>query len=201
MTTVGYGDIVAGTNSEKAYAVFAMLLGATVFGYIVGSMASLVGKFDGGAARYKERMDELRDYMEERSFTKPLRKKVKRFYEFYFQRRSAFDEPTMLNELSENLKRQIVLYLNKYVLLYFEATHAILVLAVHARVIAWPIGSKPSTNPPSFSRALVWDALTWHVLVAAGLSFKRFHFSKAGTAALSLTCLLLCTPYSRCLVK
>ena len=75
---VGYGDIIPQNNTEKIANILSMFIGATVFGYIVGSMASLVGKFDAGAAQYKDRMDELNAYLRERKISKELRQKVRR---------------------------------------------------------------------------------------------------------------------------
>merc|ERR1712127_829219 len=43
ITTTGYGDITPKSESEVLYCCFAMFLGALMFGYVVGSMASLVG--------------------------------------------------------------------------------------------------------------------------------------------------------------
>ena len=36
MTTVGYGDILPRNDVERVYSIFIMILGATIFGYIVG---------------------------------------------------------------------------------------------------------------------------------------------------------------------
>ena len=47
MTTVGYGDITPQNNTEMAYAVVIMILGGTVFGYIVGSIATLINSSEG----------------------------------------------------------------------------------------------------------------------------------------------------------
>ena len=60
------------TDAEKMYAIFSMLLGATVFGYIVGSLASIMQKFDAHAARYKEKMDEVKEYIKERGLSREL---------------------------------------------------------------------------------------------------------------------------------
>ena len=40
LTTVGYGDIVPANNSERTYALFSLLIGALVFGY----MLSMIGE-------------------------------------------------------------------------------------------------------------------------------------------------------------
>jgi CRP-like cAMP-binding protein len=47
MTTVGYGDITPQNNTEMAYSVIIMILGGTVFGYIVGSIATLINSSEG----------------------------------------------------------------------------------------------------------------------------------------------------------
>jgi len=46
MTTVGYGDVVAISIAEKWYSVVIMMLGATVFGYILANIATLMGQLN-----------------------------------------------------------------------------------------------------------------------------------------------------------
>merc|ERR1719181_203213 len=42
MTTVGYGDFTPDSSYERLFAIFAMMVGATVFGYIIGSTTSRI---------------------------------------------------------------------------------------------------------------------------------------------------------------
>ena len=44
MTTVGYGDITPTNMAERIYAICAMFFGATMFGYVIGSIASIYEK-------------------------------------------------------------------------------------------------------------------------------------------------------------
>jgi CRP-like cAMP-binding protein len=112
MTTVGYGDIVAKTDMERLWAIVTMLVGATVFGYIVGSMSTLVEQLDTVKARYKEKMAHVNNYLRERQLPLDLQKTIKTYYEQFLYRRSAFDESALLDNLSENLKREIIMFLN-----------------------------------------------------------------------------------------
>lgn len=41
MTTVGYGDVRPHTTAERVYCIFVMFLGATAFGYIIGTKSSI----------------------------------------------------------------------------------------------------------------------------------------------------------------
>eukprot|EP00948_MAST-09A_sp_MAST-9A-sp1_P001674 g1674.t1 len=106
ISTVGYGDIAAVTNIEKWYSVFAMLLGATVFGYIVGSITSLVDTFD-EESRNKRRIDEVKAYMKERRVPKMLQKRVKMYYQ-YFLKNTVQSEERIFERVSETLKRDIM---------------------------------------------------------------------------------------------
>ena len=50
MTTVGYGDITPANDSERAYALGALLIGALVFGYMLSAIGDLIGSLDKGGA-------------------------------------------------------------------------------------------------------------------------------------------------------
>ena len=46
LTTVGYGDIVPANNMERAYCLFAMLIGAMMFGYMMSTIGVMVTQMD-----------------------------------------------------------------------------------------------------------------------------------------------------------
>ena len=137
---MGYGDVIPVTTPERAYVIFSMIVGATMFGYIVGSVASHVGRLRVGAARMRERMDEVRsaftmagpnefdgvaafcirlcalqvaEYVREQRLPKPLARRITEYYRQYLKRKSAFDEDRILGELSESLRREVLLFLNE----------------------------------------------------------------------------------------
>ena len=112
MTTVGYGDISATTDGERCWSIVTMLLGATVFGYIVGSMSTLVEQLDTVKARYAEKVELVKNYIRERRLPEELSKSIIMYYEQYLYRKSAFDESALLKNLSESLKREIVMFEN-----------------------------------------------------------------------------------------
>ena len=46
LTSVGFGDVVAISNTERAYALIVMIIGASIFGYIIGNMSTLVANLN-----------------------------------------------------------------------------------------------------------------------------------------------------------
>ena len=46
ITTVGYGDINVSNASEAGFAIFSILVGSTIFGYLIGNVMTLMESFD-----------------------------------------------------------------------------------------------------------------------------------------------------------
>jgi hypothetical protein len=42
MSTIGYGDVVPTSTAERFFIIFAMLIGTSVFAYVVGSVCTIV---------------------------------------------------------------------------------------------------------------------------------------------------------------
>jgi len=59
ITTVGYGDISAGTSTEKLGAIFLMLLGVISFSISSASLSSIFSSYDSSEAAIKEKMNML----------------------------------------------------------------------------------------------------------------------------------------------
>ncbi|KAG9402212.1 Potassium voltage-gated channel sub H member 5 [Aphanomyces cochlioides] len=113
MATVGYGDILPISHLEVAYVIFYMLVGASVFGYIIGSMSSLVDQMQTKSMAAKEKMNRVKDYMKERRLPKPLCNRIRRYFEFYMSQKEIADESAFLDDLSDDLRTQLVLHLNR----------------------------------------------------------------------------------------
>lgn len=60
MTTVGYGDVIVTTTAERGFCVVGMLIGATVFGYIVGNVSVMMESFDLQSALRTQKMDRVK---------------------------------------------------------------------------------------------------------------------------------------------
>jgi hypothetical protein len=107
-TTIGYGDIVGHTNMERLVNVAVMALGASFFGYIVGTISSLVTNLDVAAARYEERMTIVKEYIHSRSMPKHLSTRIRDHFEYYYQNSSVFDERKILHRLPSALRNEMV---------------------------------------------------------------------------------------------
>ena len=59
LTTIGYGDINPKTTPERAYVIFAMLVGAGLFSFILSEMGILIAALSHRSSQFKSTVDRL----------------------------------------------------------------------------------------------------------------------------------------------
>ncbi|GMI21874.1 hypothetical protein TrCOL_g56 [Triparma columacea] len=114
MTTVGYGDVLPTNDVEKVYATLIMVLGATIFGYIVGSVGALAVNVNGAPARRHAKVSMAMNYLAENQLPKYHSVNVKKQILFYLQCKSPFNEDgSLLSFLPREMRREIILQSHK----------------------------------------------------------------------------------------
>ncbi|KAL1515621.1 hypothetical protein AB1Y20_002240 [Prymnesium parvum] len=114
MTTVGYGDLTPRGVLEHSLAIVAMMLGASVFGYIVGSATALIANADASSAQLARKMDMLNQYMSDRSLPRSLQVAIRKYFRYFWSRKTVFaDEEAILGDLSSQLRGALLRFMNK----------------------------------------------------------------------------------------
>lgn len=109
LTTVGYGDITMKTTPELIFAIMMMAVGASTFAVVIGNMAALIGKMDIRASAFKERMEDLDDFMHQENLPLDLRFRTRAFFEYRYNH--SRDIPASIEELSVSLRTEVALHL------------------------------------------------------------------------------------------
>jgi hypothetical protein len=117
MSTIGYGDIVAQNELEYWFAVLVMLIGASVFGVVIGGMTDLIDNLDPERQRKAQRMAVIKEYVYERSFPKALQRQVIDYYAHYLNDFADIETGLqILSELPPPLRTEIMLALNQHII-------------------------------------------------------------------------------------
>lgn len=112
MTTVGYGDITPTNDLERAFAVVVMIFGATVFGYIIGSIAEISS---GTEDALSHKLCILRDFCDERGLNKKTQGYAHTHYAFWYEEMTpGHDEPGLLCQLPPSLRKEVILNIHRY---------------------------------------------------------------------------------------
>ena len=107
VTTIGYGDITPVTMLERYYTVFAMLIATMMFGYMMSTIGSMMMQMDRESALKQDRMDAVKEWMTSRNMPRKLFVRVRTYYEYYYSKKSLFDEEQILAGLTPALQQEV----------------------------------------------------------------------------------------------
>ena len=113
LATIGYGDITPTTNIQTIYTVSIMLIGAGVYGYVVGNIASILSSTDMIKSQFIEKMQKIQTFMKYKKLPRDLQSSILDYYDYIWKNRKGFNEDVILEELPPALKERVSIYLNK----------------------------------------------------------------------------------------
>ena len=116
MTTVGYGDITPARTVEYIVAMRIMLLGASMYAFIIGNVASLLSNLDSAKASYWHRMESATEYLRCRHAPRQLGDRVRNYYEYLWDRHRGLREDVFFADLPGPLRLDVLLHLTRELL-------------------------------------------------------------------------------------
>ena len=116
VTTIGYGDITPTGTHQTLFVIFIELLGAGMYGLVIGNIANLLANIDVAKTQYKEKMDKINAFMKYQNIPHSLQKKVNDYYNYLWESRRGYDESSVLTDLPDPLKVSVSLHINKEII-------------------------------------------------------------------------------------
>jgi hypothetical protein len=113
MTAVGYGDITPRRDLEYGFAMAVMLLGASLWAYIIGNIASLVSNIDSAKARFWNRADTVNQYLRTRRVPAELSDQVRDYYDYVWARYRGMDFRQLLRGLPDPVRLDVLAHLTR----------------------------------------------------------------------------------------
>lgn len=116
LTTIGYGDVTPSTTYQIIYVIFIEIIGAGMYGLIIGNIANLIANIDIAKAQHREKMEKLNTFLRYRNIPLDLSRKINDYFEYLWQTRRGYEESDVLKELPPSLKTWVALFLNKEII-------------------------------------------------------------------------------------
>ena len=109
ITTMGYGDIVPVTHSERIFCIVVALVGAIVFSYCMGTITSLLNSVTGADYRIAEKLQQATEYVLFRESTTKLKRLIKSFYNLSWRKSGElYKEQQIIFEISTPLRKVLL---------------------------------------------------------------------------------------------
>ena len=113
MTTVGYGDITPHLNYEYIFSIIVMIIGAFMYAFIIGNIASLISSLDIQKATYWSKIDSIKLYLRYRGVPAKLNERVRNYYEYRWANHRGLEEQKIFNDLPDPLRLEVMMQLTK----------------------------------------------------------------------------------------
>ncbi|MDC7242197.1 MAG: cyclic nucleotide-binding domain-containing protein, partial [Spirochaetales bacterium] len=116
LTTIGYGDISPSTRIETIFVIIVELIGAGMYGFIIGNIANIIANIDVAKSQYQEKMEKVSTFMRYKNIPADLKHKISDYYDYLWESRRGYDESSILEDLPKPLKTSISLFLNREII-------------------------------------------------------------------------------------
>ena len=113
MTTIGYGDITPHINYEYVFTTIVMIIGASLYAFIIGNIASLISTLDVQKASYWSKMDSMKLYMRYRGVSADINERVRNYYEYRWTHHRGLEEQKIFSDLPDPLRLEVMMQLTK----------------------------------------------------------------------------------------
>ena len=99
LTTIGYGDITPDGSSQTIFVIIIELLGAGMYGLIIGNIANLIANIDVAKTQYKEKLEKINTFLKYRDIPPQMQRKINEYYNYLWESRRGYDESDVLQDL------------------------------------------------------------------------------------------------------
>ena len=145
LTTVGYGDITPDNNAERIYAILTMILGYSLMGYLIGSIAGILTKKNPTWENYLENLEQLTNATRHAQLPLDLQQRIHAYFLYKLERKLGYDESSFIKELPQGLRAEVSLHFRQEIIeevpLFKDAPDAfILEIAQHLTEHIIPAG-------------------------------------------------------------
>lgn len=113
MTTVGYGDITPVLNIEYILAMLVMLIGASMYAFIIGNIASLLSNLDSVKSSFFNKIESVSKYLKSRNVPHDIISHLRHYYEYQWAHHKGDNETALLNDLPVQFKLKILRHVLK----------------------------------------------------------------------------------------
>ncbi|KAG5851370.1 hypothetical protein ANANG_G00092570 [Anguilla anguilla] len=107
MLCIGYGRQAPESLSDIWLTMLSMIVGATCYAMFIGHATALIQSLDSSRRQYQEKYKQVEQYMSFHKLPADFRQKIHDYYEHRYQGK-MFDEESILEELNEPLREEIV---------------------------------------------------------------------------------------------
>lgn len=122
VATIGYGDYFPNhdSNVQIIYTIAVQIFGVGMYGYIIGNVSGLISNLDVARANFVKKIEEVKVYLNAKKIPADMQEKVLSYYHYLWDKKKSVSEENPISDLPASLALEIMLYLNRDMLMKVE---------------------------------------------------------------------------------
>ncbi|HOP30370.1 MAG TPA: cyclic nucleotide-binding domain-containing protein [Spirochaetota bacterium] len=119
VATIGYGDYYPDhdSNVQIIFTIIVQVFGVGMYGYIIGNVSGLIANLDVARAEFIKKIESVRIYLSNKDIPKELQDKILSYYHYIWDKKKNVSDENPLSDLPLSLSLEIMLYLNRDMLM------------------------------------------------------------------------------------
>ncbi|XP_067432475.1 potassium voltage-gated channel subfamily H member 4 isoform X2 [Thunnus thynnus] len=116
LTSVGFGNVCANTDSEKIFSICTMLVGALMHALVFGNVTAIIQRMYSRRSLYHTRMKDLKDFICVHRLPQQLKQRMLEYFQTTWSVNNGIDANELLHDFPDELRADIAMHLNKDIL-------------------------------------------------------------------------------------
>uniref|UniRef100_A0A3P8ZCH2 Potassium voltage-gated channel, subfamily H (eag-related), member 3 n=1 Tax=Esox lucius TaxID=8010 RepID=A0A3P8ZCH2_ESOLU len=116
LTSVGFGNVSANTDSEKIFSICTMLVGALMHAVVFGNVTAIIQRMYSRRSLYHTRTKDLKDFIRVHRLPKALEQRLLECFQTTWSVNNGIDVSELLKDFPDELRADIAMHLNKELL-------------------------------------------------------------------------------------
>uniref|UniRef100_A0A8C2ZIQ3 Voltage-gated delayed rectifier potassium channel KCNH4 n=1 Tax=Cyclopterus lumpus TaxID=8103 RepID=A0A8C2ZIQ3_CYCLU len=116
LTSVGFGNVSANTDSEKIFSICTMLIGALMHAVVFGNVTAIIQRMYSRRSLYQTRTKDLKDFIRVHRLPKALEQRMMECFQTTWSVNNGIDVSELLKDFPDELRADIAMHLNNELL-------------------------------------------------------------------------------------
>uniref|UniRef100_W5M9H8 Voltage-gated delayed rectifier potassium channel KCNH4 n=1 Tax=Lepisosteus oculatus TaxID=7918 RepID=W5M9H8_LEPOC len=116
LTSVGFGNVSANTDTEKIFSICTMLIGALMHAVVFGNVTAIIQRMYSRRSLYHTRTKDLKDFIRVHRLPKALEQRMLECFQTTWSVNNGIDVNELLKDFPDELRADIAMHLNKELL-------------------------------------------------------------------------------------
>nr|CAB3258018.1 potassium voltage-gated channel subfamily H member 8-like [Phallusia mammillata] len=116
LTSVGFGNVSANTDSEKIFSICVMMIGALMHAVVFGNVTAIIQLMYARRQQYDIKMRDLKDFIKVNRLSKPIKRRMIDYFQQTWEESGGVNPNEIMKDFPREIRADVAMHLHKELL-------------------------------------------------------------------------------------